>query len=738
MRGVVYRTRGARAVIGVTKWAVPVCTQSDFPIPILRVTAMTFTEAALEVLRSAGEPLHYKKITEIAIEKNLLSHVGKTPEVTMSSRLATMVKKDRGSAPIIKVKPGVFAIREDLRENPEALDAALEQLAASTPDSGDETNGSVVKDKDRPSLPGADVFPEEEDDDDPILAGLDDDDGDGGEDKGRRRRRRRRRGKGDGEGEADEMPTREGRAGRETRNGRGRDRGRSRRDEPSAELELDREPGDGDLLGKGLADAVWSVLIRSERGGVTFARAAELLVRRGRMSGQGSALAPTIAAALRADVAASERAEEPRRFLLRNGRVALTDWLLPKELARTGEATVRSAEKQREQARRAWLAKVNELPLAGFAELVATWLNAQGVSSLRAVRRPASGGQELHFAGTEKRGPVETRLAVVVLRGGREIDRETVIRVRGSLHHYGNAAAAWIVTAGRTSSGAREEVAATPAVPVALFDGGQLASSMEACGIGLRARRVVVSEIDFELLEALGGDIGLRDARREREDDRARDEGDGEESAREGRRRRGRGRDRGRDEDGGRPEDQTSDEGAPDDAPERADDEVDAEPKETEPAGDAKDAKDAKDSTKDPAEATEAPVRSRLRRRRRRGGKERGEPADAPAEADDGSAQEATAGDDPNGDEDEVSTDVVDMSRHLQADEAAAESDEHAAAQPEGGKLAVAEQSLEDGADASSASDHDKDGNRGDVDDSMAAAAPPAGGDDREDPSGIE
>ena len=73
---------------------------------------MTFTEAAVEVLRLVGKPLHYKKITEIAIERNLLSHVGKTPEVTMSSRLATMVKKDRGEAPIIKVKPGVFGLRD--------------------------------------------------------------------------------------------------------------------------------------------------------------------------------------------------------------------------------------------------------------------------------------------------------------------------------------------------------------------------------------------------------------------------------------------------------------------------------------------------------------------------------------------------------------------------------------------------------------------------------------------------
>src|SRR5690606_19491161 len=48
---------------------------------------MTFTDAAREVLKQSGRPLHYKEITELAIEKNLLSHVGKSPEVTMGARL---------------------------------------------------------------------------------------------------------------------------------------------------------------------------------------------------------------------------------------------------------------------------------------------------------------------------------------------------------------------------------------------------------------------------------------------------------------------------------------------------------------------------------------------------------------------------------------------------------------------------------------------------------------------------
>src|SRR5687767_514148 len=73
---------------------------------------MTFTEAAEAVLRKVGKPLHYKKITQLAIEQNLLSHVGKTPEVTMSTRLATLAKKDRGDAAIVRVRPGIFGLRD--------------------------------------------------------------------------------------------------------------------------------------------------------------------------------------------------------------------------------------------------------------------------------------------------------------------------------------------------------------------------------------------------------------------------------------------------------------------------------------------------------------------------------------------------------------------------------------------------------------------------------------------------
>src|SRR5271154_5956776 len=89
---------------------------------------MTFTDAAAEVLRLVGRPLHYKEITDIAIEKNLLSHVGKSPEVTMGARLAATLKKESADNPLVRVKPGVFALRE---WDDKTLKAGLEPKKAS-------------------------------------------------------------------------------------------------------------------------------------------------------------------------------------------------------------------------------------------------------------------------------------------------------------------------------------------------------------------------------------------------------------------------------------------------------------------------------------------------------------------------------------------------------------------------------------------------------------------------------
>src|SRR5687767_5907600 len=72
---------------------------------------MTFYEAALRVLEGEGRPLHFAEITERSIAQSLLSHVGKTPEQTMLSRLAAMARRPRDRRVIVTAKD-TFALTE--------------------------------------------------------------------------------------------------------------------------------------------------------------------------------------------------------------------------------------------------------------------------------------------------------------------------------------------------------------------------------------------------------------------------------------------------------------------------------------------------------------------------------------------------------------------------------------------------------------------------------------------------
>src|SRR3954470_10931077 len=82
---------------------------------------MTFYEAALRILESEGRPLHFSEITEKSIAQNLLSHIGKTPEQTMLSRLAAMARRTRERRVIVTAKD-TFALAEwAIPEDPAAL-----------------------------------------------------------------------------------------------------------------------------------------------------------------------------------------------------------------------------------------------------------------------------------------------------------------------------------------------------------------------------------------------------------------------------------------------------------------------------------------------------------------------------------------------------------------------------------------------------------------------------------------
>ena len=428
---------------------------------------MTFIEAAAEVLRQAGKPLHYKEITEAAIAKNLLSHVGKTPEVTMSHRLTAAIKKADKEIPIVKVKPGVFALREweerkgkrgaragaaSAAEAPEeAVDtAAAEESAEQTDDAGDgdredrdqsvdvnaleieaalrgpahkparAAEGSEEEREEEGATPvsgeealradlaarGAELFDDEDDDDQPILAPLNQTESAGapGGDGQRRRRRRRRRGRGgssqgelpgaafsgnagdrasqprvearepraegaapapaassaDGEWTGEARESRESREGRDGAAARPVVRDRQQIMATGQPTGIDVPLGEGDeLAGRELSDAALLVLSSFDRnaGPAPVRAVAEALMRRGRLQGDPVLAASQLGASLRADNLRRQSAGQRVRFRFASGgRVALTDWSLGGELPRLEQDAIAAIERYRKASRRARLA----------------------------------------------------------------------------------------------------------------------------------------------------------------------------------------------------------------------------------------------------------------------------------------------------------------------------------------------------------------------------------------------
>ncbi|HEY2514276.1 MAG TPA: HTH domain-containing protein [Polyangiaceae bacterium] len=544
---------------------------------------MTFTEAAAEVLRLAGKPLHYKEITELAIEKNLLSHVGKSPEVTMGARLAALLKKEDKGNPIVRVKPGVFALREWSEKKGKrgrgAEEApAAEVEAAEEPTDDVEVNALEVEaatrapepemaedeedDEARPELAeddarlvdlaqsGAELFDDEEDDDQPILASPASSPqgqpaggaaGEAGGEGGRRRRRRRRRGRGDrgpnefGHAERASQPRMSDAGGPASQGAI----------QPTAILSVDgetavdgsRDPlapapraivrdrhqimagglpsgidvplGEGEeVAGKDLADATLMVMTAFDRnaGPVPLRSIVEQLARRGRLQGDPQAAQTQLSASLRADNLRRLASGQRPRFRFANGsRVAPTDWSLGPDLARLEQEVAAAVDRYREASRRAMLRRLQELPGHAFLELALLGLERIGMTQLKAVRRAGSPGGEAHFAAVHRTGSDEIRTAIVIRKDGREIGRERVSDLRGALHHYGPANAGWLVTTGQVLSGAREEAAAIGAAPIALYDGLTFCKLLEDNDVAVVKTRFQISIPDLELFEAIRG-----------------------------------------------------------------------------------------------------------------------------------------------------------------------------------------------------------------------------------------
>lgn len=77
-----------------------------------------YRTAAIEVLKEAKKPLHYKEITRLAIEKGILETDSATPDFSMNAQLVTDINKKGNASDFIKTEKAMY----DLNPNKVAIE----------------------------------------------------------------------------------------------------------------------------------------------------------------------------------------------------------------------------------------------------------------------------------------------------------------------------------------------------------------------------------------------------------------------------------------------------------------------------------------------------------------------------------------------------------------------------------------------------------------------------------------
>ncbi len=343
---------------------------------------MTFTEAAVEVLRRAGKPLHFKDITELALKENLLSHVGQDPEVTMGQRLAAMAKREDGRRVLAVAPDGTFALSE---WNVPA-EAIVEPVAP--PSVPDESGDPLYRPRERePRAIHAQARRR--------LAELQAEHEDGHEEvEAERRRQDQARAKG------------------------------QRRYPPPAEV-------------------VFEALAQRQTGAPLGELAADLLRRQLLSDGLVNDLPSLVAALLEDNRRRTEAGRKPA-FIVDGERVTLVEFPPPSAVPEAAELRAphagarpmggaQLAAEGRRAVVRALRRRVAELETSAFEALCSLLLEKMGMRDIRVAKRSKEG--PLYLA-RQRRGLSDLRVAVKLVRGAREIGRGDVQELRKDLAHY--------------------------------------------------------------------------------------------------------------------------------------------------------------------------------------------------------------------------------------------------------------------------------------------------------------
>jgi len=509
---------------------------------------MTFYEAAIEVLRRSGRPLHYKKITELAIREDLLSHKGKTPEVTMSARLTKEVKREDVSV-LERTRPGVYKLREEYvdelnekaREREEAEAAALakeeaeqedvveededeeeeeeaEQEEAPAPEQrGSRRRGRRGRrgrgrrrddDADADSDSGDDASAEaEEEEAAPEREESSEDDGDRRKSRGARSRGRRggrsRGRKNDEETQTESKKDDERkpeRASRDdskssSRSRSGRSRGGRRSSKSSKHLEA------GPVKLEGFAEAAYTVLSERTEPMSTKDLADEIFERKlVRFHTHDATM--TVQAALVTDNQRRKQRGHRKLFIAHAGsRWGLTEWGLSDAILEKEQRILSLSEECRQEAIGLIGDALLDVAPEALEHVTLTLLEGLGYSDIKVSKRSSDG--DVFFTADLRQGLSDVRVCIqVVADGSGELGPDVVTGLRGTLHHY-SAAEGVIVHLGEISKQAVDESREEKLAAVTLIDRTTFVTQLVDQGIGVTRFHTPILLIDTAFLEQL-------------------------------------------------------------------------------------------------------------------------------------------------------------------------------------------------------------------------------------------
>lgn len=514
---------------------------------------MTFLEAAYDILRRAGKPLHYKELTQKAIDRRLLTFVGRTPDVTMQTQLTNAVKKAPGH-PFVRTKPGIFGLLR-YPEVPPEPDPPVEPArddetapAGRGAERGRRERGRRPRDEDQPSrtrTTGGEMQGDESETENDeaaeaggaadltsearaaalagsgMLAAGDEDAASGADDEG------------DEEGEGDEEvgdASAEGRTGDEGaapqgEGGRRRRRRRRRRGRggdggfagPSVNAEAGAEgapvettsepvateaPADGSG-GRRIAtpvDAAIEILKGQAPGrGIHVRQIADAAVRRRLVHGEANEAWRVMRAALAAESKDRLRSGfRPRVRAAGSSTYALARRPPDAELERAEQVFGEARRALRERTLASLESRLAELPPAAFEAIARVLLQREGLGPATFVKRVEG---TIYLEALRGRGGRPSRCLIALRPGGMTAGRRAVGELRAGIKARSQDEGL-LLTAGRLDDEAVAEWK-QPGAPVEIADGPSLAESCVRHGVGVLSASVPVDLVDADFFAEL-------------------------------------------------------------------------------------------------------------------------------------------------------------------------------------------------------------------------------------------